>query len=480
MPLELTLSIPRATLVVQESPRCEVVGRNADATPLQVARPGLHPEWPTLEVRGPGPEDERAFTPEQRWRATPIPMWPGETSVMELAPGAERREQLRLLDRVDLPRVGRYTLEAVELVGEVWSRSEPVELEVTPLRPLASTAPIDEGGGWSMAWVQEGTPCSLHVRALRSVRGRIAPVAAFQAAALVPKDARPALSASPPGTTPCARFAAWVARGRGGDLLRWTPVLAEPEADAAAAPLPADSTLLGTLALLDPARPRALALTLADGAVLPTWVGEEPASGAPVAVPFGPPAWSDVLVGPDQRATLVALVEAPGGLGLTVLGWRDGAPAGAPLALGTIKGSLAAAAATVDATGRVRGAVLTWFAKREGETPVPLLTRWTLEPDGRARVETPALWPWDRRWRATEALLRLDAAGAPHLLVREAEGAWLQAGPLTLPRPCLPAGTPVVALDLLLVGGTTPVIVATDPDTGLRDLADLASAGDEP
>jgi hypothetical protein len=470
--LELALSIPRNTLVVQESPRCELVGRNAGSAPLKVARPGLHPEWPTLEVRGPGEGDERAFTPEERWRARPVPMWPGETSIMELAAGAERREWVRLLDRIDLPRVGRYSIEATELVGEVWCRSAPVELEVAPLRPIASTRPIDEGGVWSMAWVQEmeGAPSELHVRALRSVRGRVVPVAAFRAAAPISKEARPALSAPPLGATPPARFVAWVERGRGGDLLRWTSVLAEPSDDAAAVVLPADSTLLGTLALVDPERPRALALTLADGSLLPTWIGEaEPTVGAAVRVPFGPPVWSDVVVGPDRRATLVALAEEEGALKLHALPVSDGVP-GAIVTLGVCKGAFAAAAATVDATGRVRGAVLTWFAKREGEVAVPLLTRFTLEVDGRARLETPALWPWDRRWRADEALLRLDAAGAPHLLVREAEVGWLQAGPLALPRPCAPPGSDVVALDLLFMN-ETPVVLATDPSTGVRDLA---------
>lgn len=472
--LELALSLPRPRLVVQESPRCELVGKNAGSAPLQVARPGLHPEWPTLEVRGPGEDDERAFTPEARWRARPIPMWPGETSIMELAAGAERREQVRLLDRIELPRAGRYTIEATELVGEVWSRSAPVELEVAPLRPTATTRPIDEGGAWSMAWVQEmeGAPSELHVRVLRSVRGRVVPVTAFRAAGPVSKEARPTLSAAPPGATPSARFLAWVERGRGGDLLRWTSVLAEPEDDAAAVTLPADSTLLGTLALLDPERPRALALTLADGSLLPTWIGEaEPAAGAAVRVPFGAPVWSDVVVGPDRRATLVALASGgDGALTLHALPVNDGVP-GTTVTLGVCKGALAAGAATVDATGRVRGAVLTWFAKREGEVAVPLLTRFTIEVDGRARLETPALWPWDRRWRADEALLRLDAAGAPHLLVREAEVGWLQAGPLALPRPCVPSGSDVVALDLLFVNGTTPVVLATHASTGVGDLA---------
>ncbi|MBX3467545.1 MAG: hypothetical protein KF878_11705 [Planctomycetes bacterium] len=465
--LELSLHLPRPALVVQESARCAVTLRNDGDAPVTVANAGLHPEWPTLVVRGPGEGDERAFAPEDRWQRPPIPERRGDGPERALAPGEERRDVFALLDRADLPRVGVYEVEAVERVGEERLVSAPRQVEVRPLRPRAATPPVSEPGQWSMAWVQDDDPPALHVRVLRAVRGEVRPVTAFRAAAPVEADAWPALTAPPPGAPAAARLVAWPE----GSVLRWVDAGAEPWSEPGEVDLVAGARLLGPLAALDPARPRALALALYRRALLSAWVGEAPGRGASIDVPFEAPAWSDVLTGDDGRAWVVALDTGAGPPRGHLLAWAEEGP-GERLALGPFKGALAAAAAAALPGGRLAGAVLTWFARREGEEPAPLLTRWRYEAALGVRLETPALWPWDRRWQVTEARLRLDPAGAPHLLAREAGAGWLYAGPLQPPAPC-----PEVVRradhppDLVFAPGLGPALLAVDPARGLVGLA---------
>ncbi|MCO5165328.1 MAG: hypothetical protein M9894_03045 [Planctomycetes bacterium] len=461
--LELSLHLPRPALVVQESARCAVTLRNLGDAPVTVANAGLHPEWPTLVVRGPGQGEERAFAPEDFWRRPPIPEAPGEGPERVLAPGEERREVFALLDRASLPRAGTYELEAVERVGPDRITSAPAALEVRPLRPRAAPAPVDEPGQWAMAWVQDDDPPALHVRVLRAIRGEVRPFTAFRVAAPVDPDARPALTAAPPGVPAAARLVAWL---EGGDL-RFADAGAEPTAPPGEVDLVAGARLLGPLAALDPERPRALALAMFRRALLSAWVGEAPGRGASVEVPFEAPAWSDVLTGDDGRAWVAALDTGAGAPRGHLLAWGEEGP-GERLDLGPFKGALAAAGAVALPGGRLAGAVLTWFARREGDDALPLLTRWRLEPGLGVRVEAPVLWPWDRRWQVTDPRLRLDPAGAPYLLVREAGLGWLRAAPLQPPAPC-PAAVRGAdhPPDLVFAPGLGPVLLAVDPEVGL-------------
>lgn len=466
-PLQASFRAASTALVVQESPRCEVVVTHEAAAPLDLPTE-LHPEWPTMRVKGPGPDDVVEVAPEERWGGRPpIPFRSGTGPVVQVAPGAGRPIVFDLLSRLDLPCAGVYEVSALVGAGGAVVESAPVRFDVAPVRPLAVTPAVAEAGVWSAAWVQDGEPPRLYVRTLALGRGqartrRLVPVAE------VPREARPVLSSAGPATADAGtprRLVAW----REGADLRWADASDDRGADAAVGELGlgrAVGDLVAPLAI-EPGRRRALGVVLRDATVRPVWLGDEPAVGETAVDLGGRPAAVEVLVGSNGGAVVLAHVPADGAVQVRLLAWPPRGEPPAPRTVATCKGTFAAAAGAIDAEGWTRGATLTWFAKRPGEAPVPTLTRWTVDPSGAAKVEVPALWPWDRRWAIEEVSLRLDPAGAPHLLAREATLGWLHAAPLRTPAPALPEGAPCVGpLDLVFADGRALVLVH-DPARGL-------------
>ncbi|MCW8137660.1 MAG: hypothetical protein KIT58_02020 [Planctomycetota bacterium] len=383
--LELSLHLPRPALVVQESARCVVTLKNLGDAPVTVANAGLHPEWPTLVVRGPGEGEERSFAPEDGWRRPPIPEAPGEGPERALAPGEERRDVFALLDRAALPRAGTYELEAVERVGPDRITSPPAALEVRPLRPRAAPPPVSEPGQWSMAWVQDDDPPALHVRVLRAIRGEVRPVTAFRVAAPVDADAWPAhcnllqarrarLSPGPGGgERPLGRRRRGaVDRAGRGDL--------PPARLSARSRLTRRARALGQPWRSTAARcSRRGSVRRRGGRPIDVPSRRPPGATCSRATTGAPGSWAlDTGAGLGSRSP--PRLERGG----PASGWRWGrlaAPWWPPPRRLLPGGRLAA------------GAVLTWFARREGEEPAPLLTRWRRGGPRRAAGD-PALWPW--------------------------------------------------------------------------------------
>ncbi len=473
--MRLTLSCATTRVVVGESPPCALELHNDEAAPVEAPRMELDRAAPVFRVRGPGDADVATHTPAAsfgRRGIKPMPRWPEDRPQVTLAPGETRREEFDLLERVVLPRPGRYVVEATLTRGDppVEVASTPLELEVGPVAPR-HLAPAHGRSGFDhqvfLAWVQDGEPAGVHVTAFEARRGRTLPRVSFRAGDADP-DARPLISTS--SGSPPRRVVAWLREG----VLRWTAFgrqapAPEPPATLVTGP---DTQLLGApLVDAETGLTRAF-VRLPGGAVRALDLDGGGAETAEVDLPAA--AWSHLLA-PERGGPRLLVATAGPEVALHALAW-DAAPRQAQR-LGAWKGELAAAAAVLPPDeDAVRGVVLLWFRRRPEDEPTLVGVRWRLDlEDGRFEASTPQRCGWDRRLGAPPLTLRLDGRGEPHLLACDDEGAWWYAASFGVPGRLFPDDgptpppRPVGPVDLVFAAaGRVPLLLHHEADAGLR------------
>lgn len=507
--MKLELSVSRPRLVLLESAPAALVITNDGPEPVSAPNPALNGKLPIFRVRGPGPDDVLEHEPFAALATRGVRLLPSgddDQPDVSLAPGEQVRLEFDLLERLTLPRPGRYEVEA--LLRSPFERdgppptevaSAPVALEVEPLDPCWVSPTHGHGGfddlafvGWTQRPTETG-PAAVHVRSLEVFRGRVMPRLSFRAGD-APADARPLVSTSARGEAlEGARVVAWIA----GDALCWVRFGERaPAADVEPARVRVGSgaQLLGP-PVVEPAvgeqpeRVRAF-VRGADDAARAISLTPGPQDEATVSLPS---VWSHVVAPRRGGPRVLTIASGPAGVELHAVAWDASPRLGARLA--AWKGELAAAAAVVDDQDVVHGALLTWFRKRPTEAPSLIGVRWRLDAaTGRFEAGAPRLCAWDRRLGTPPITLRLDGRGEPYALFQDEQGRWQLAASLNAPRLLFPEPDadgdvaapapepePVGPIDVMFFNaGTAPFLLVHEADRGLRLIPLSGSAVPDP
>lgn len=470
--LSFSIEIPTTALAAHENPLCRAVLSNYSGRELQVPNPDLNPDWPRFSVENLDNGERREFTPQEMWekhRVKPLPFDEGEGPLMRLAPGETRSWEFSLFHRIDPLPCGRYAVSAWCELEQGTVASDPLALQIRPLRPAAVRLAYDHGGfsrTMFVAWVNQEQPLQLHLRGLQ-ISARIKPLQALRIAEL-PAMVTPVVSVCQNRKSTTSPSVAWLA----GDELTVVD-------------LGVDRVLGGPWTLRLPARPQLVLSPLwkdadSDATQALVW-GDEPAGGwlqllqiddevRPIGRADGlvpRPLWHHCCYFSDGSKAALLLAQEEGYLVLHRLDLDRGLIQLHP-GLAGWDWELIGAAAQVDEADRVHGLIVGRDRGAEGERSV-LCCRWSIAAEGSFRTSAARVWEPLAGLDCELLELRVDIAGNPHALVRRAGDEWLYVGEregcrVEPPGRVETVGPPLLAL---MADGTIPLVLWHTPCAGV-------------
>lgn len=408
-------------------------------------------------------------TREGRWFSQSLP--PGaDPPSLTLAPGETLDVSFDLARRATIPGPGAYEVR----VRFAWEggkvETPPALVEVLPGAPETwslSTRTGTQIGDALCAWVHHAREApALWLTTIETTMSGALGESVVLAA--LPDVVFPVLSV-PPATVPSRVWVGWTFEGelryvtyangaRGGGAVAldrddWQlipPLLEDPPSERA----PSAEALLVSV---DPDAYWLRVARLEEGA----------APEEPVRVEGAGPVWARTAYRSDgSRATVLlhpgALYDGRPVVSAAVSRWKRGAAPGAPVSLATWMGALSAADLLLRHDDRVVGAAL--LDQGAGRY---VLQRWSIDREGRYAEDPPRALAWPPEVAIDDAMLRVDAFGEPHVLLRTmSDGRWFW---------CSPAGFSSLEtasedarpVDIVFVGQTTPAVLQAVPGRGL-------------